>query len=185
MAQQCKDRCTIMQNLHYVDHNEPQVPALNIRIFHQKCRLRWEMPHGQPMAMGSNWSFGIGKWSRISVLQNTGEFFILHTKREWKKFCIHEERRIATARFRVKNNIKQHQWILHRRDTRLMDILFYADWIWLSCIVRLPFNHYHRMAFPGESRGNFFQRQFDQHVFLSFWSYPFDQSWLLVLSPSS
>ena len=129
-----------MQVLHCADHNEPQVPVLNVRIsaFHPKCCLRWEMPQEKdnqrvPKKIPWHWKTKVV----YSVLQVIGDFFILHTRCEWKKFCIHEEGRIATARFRIKNNIKQHQRLLHQCDTGLMDLLFYADWIWLSWIVRL------------------------------------------------
>ena len=126
-----------MQVLHCADHNEPQVPVLNVRISSEMLPpLRDATGKRQPTSSKKD-PLALENKVVYSVLQVIGDFFILHTRCEWKKFCIHEEGRIATARFRIKNNIKQHQRLLHQCDTGLMDLLFYADWIWLSWIVRL------------------------------------------------
>ena len=126
-----------MQVLHCADHNEPQVPVLNVCISDEMLPpLRDATGKRQPTSSKKD-PLALENKVVYSVLQVIGDFFILHTRCEWKKFCIHEEGRIATARFRIKNNIKQHQRLLHQCDTGLMDLLFYADWIWLSWIVRL------------------------------------------------
>lgn len=155
------------------------VLLLNIRVSHPRRRLRWEMAQGQPTGPKKilwNW-----KWSRIPVLQNTREFFILHTRREWKTFCIHEDRRIVSCQEQYQEASMGSPPMWHFFDGHI--VLCQLNMAVLDCPA--PFNRYHRMAFPSEIGGNFFQRRVDQHVCLSFSPYSFDPFWLLVLSFSS